>query len=88
MSVGFGLPVCQKGNPGGRNSWRACSRVLRLELDAMKIRPNLGKTARIIYISIGVVLIAGSFALALEGWERLILPVVGGGSIATGACGW
>ncbi len=76
------------GNPGGRNSRRACSRVLRLELDAMKIRPNLGKTARIIYISIGVVLVAGSFAMALEGWERLILPVVGGGSIATGACGW
>ncbi|MCH7993782.1 MAG: DUF2892 domain-containing protein [Planctomycetes bacterium] len=54
----------------------------------MKIRPNLGKTARIIYISVGVVLVAGSFAMALEGWERLILPVVGGGSIATGACGW
>ncbi len=54
----------------------------------MKIRPNLGKTARIIYISIGVVLVAGSFAMAFEGWERLILPVVGCGSIATGACGW
>ncbi len=72
----------------GRNSWRAYSRVLRLELDALKIRPNLGKTARIIYISIGVVLVAGSIAMALEGWEGLILPVVGGGSIATGACGW
>ena len=59
-----------------------------LELDAMSVRPNLGKTVRIIYIAIGVVLVAGSFALALEGWERLILPVVGGGSIATGACGW
>ncbi len=54
----------------------------------MKIRPNLGKTARIIYISIGVVLVAGSFAWGLEGWERVILPVVGGGSILTGACGW
>ena len=54
----------------------------------MKFRPNLGKTARIIYISIGVVLIAGSFAMGFEGWERLILPVVGGGSILTGACGW
>ena len=66
----------------------ACSRVLWLELDAMKITPNLGKTARIIYIAIGVVLIAGTFAMGLEGWERLILPVVGGGSIFAGACGW
>ena len=54
----------------------------------MKITPNLGKTARIIYIAIGVVLIAGTFAMGLEGWERLILPVVGGGSIFAGACGW
>ncbi|MCH8146980.1 MAG: DUF2892 domain-containing protein [Planctomycetes bacterium] len=54
----------------------------------MKIRRNLGKTARIIYISIGVVLVAGSFVMAFEGWERFILPVVGGGSIVTGACGW
>ena len=54
----------------------------------MKIRPNLSKTARIVYISIGVVLVAASFAMALEGWERWILPVVGGGSIATGAFGW
>ena len=75
-------------NPGGRNSWRACSRVLRLELDAMKIRPNLGKTVRIIYISVGVVLVAGSFVMAFEGWERFILPVVGGGLIVTGGCGW
>ena len=72
----------------GRNSWWACSRVIRLELDVMKIRPNLGKTARIIYISIGVVLVAGSFAMGFEGWERLILPVVGCGVIASGACGW
>ena len=54
----------------------------------MKIRPNLGKTLRIIYISIGVVLVAGSFVIGMEGWERLIVPVVGGGSIATGAFGW
>ena len=54
----------------------------------MKIRPNLGKTARIIYISIGVVLVAASFAMALEGWESWILPVVGCGVIASGACGW
>ena len=58
-----------------------------MELDAMKIRPNLGKTARIIYIAIGVVLVAGSFTMAWEGWGRLIL-LVGGGSIATGAYGW
>ncbi|MCH8241973.1 MAG: DUF2892 domain-containing protein [Planctomycetes bacterium] len=54
----------------------------------MKIRPNLGKTVRIIYISIGVVLVAGSFVMAFEGWERFILPVVGGGLIVTGGCGW
>ena len=42
----------------------------------------------LVYISIGVVLVAGSFAMGWEGWERLILPVVGVGSIATGACGW
>lgn len=54
----------------------------------MNIRPNLGKTARIIYIAIGVVLVAGSFVMALEGWERLVPPIIGGGAIATGACGW
>ncbi len=75
------------GNPG-RSSWRACRCGLRLELDAMKIRPNLGKTARIIYIAIGVVLVVGPFVIGLEGWKGLILPVVGCPVIATGAFGW
>ena len=54
----------------------------------MNTRPNLGKAVRIIYIAIGVVLIAGSFVMALEGWTRFVPPIIGGGAIATGAFGW
>ncbi len=58
------------------------------DLEREPERVQLHKTARIIYISIGVLMVSGSFVMALEGWERFILPVVGGGSIVTGGCGW
>ncbi len=54
----------------------------------MRLKPNLGKTARVIYVGVGLALIIGSLVIGLEGWARLILLVVGGGSIAAGAIGW
>ncbi len=54
----------------------------------MKIRANIGNKLRVFYVVIGLALIAGSFAIELEGWERLIGPVLGGVSIVTGALGW
>ena len=54
----------------------------------MRIKPNLGSTARMIYGVVGLALIVGTFAIGLEGWERWVLPIAGGGSIATGALGW
>ncbi len=54
----------------------------------MKIVQNIGKPMRIGYAVIGFALIVTPFALALHGWERVILPVLGGVSIVTGAIGW
>lgn len=54
----------------------------------MKIVPNIGQPMRVGYVVIGLVLIVAPFAMALQGWERVILPVLGGVSIGTGAVGW
>ena len=54
----------------------------------MKIVRNIGKPMRIGYTFNGVALIITPFAMALRGWKRVILPVLGGVSIVTGAIGW
>ena len=54
----------------------------------MKFSPNLGHRFRILYVVIGVVLVAATFAIGLEGWQRVILPILGGMAIVTGATGW
>ncbi len=54
----------------------------------MKIEPNLSNAYRILYVVMGSVMIAIPFALALGGWIRVVVPILGLLSIATGATGW
>ncbi len=54
----------------------------------MKIEPNVGNAYRILCVVVGVVLIAVPFALSLAGWIKVVVPVLGVLSIATGATGW
>lgn len=54
----------------------------------MKIVPNIGKPTRIAFVAAGLALVATPFAIALEGWPSVVLPVFGGLAMATGAVGW
>ena len=54
----------------------------------MKLTPNLSNRLRVLYVFVGLVMIAGAFAVGLEGWWRLIVPVFGGMLLVTGATGW
>ncbi len=54
----------------------------------MKLKPNLSNAYRILFGLVGLVLIGIPFAFSLEGWIRVLLPVLGALSIATGATGW
>lgn len=54
----------------------------------MKFEPNIGKAWRLTYVIIGLALLASPFAVALEGWMRIALPVLGGVSFIAGAVGW
>lgn len=53
----------------------------------MKITPNLGKKMRVLYVSFGLALIVGTFAIGLTGWLRVVVPLVGLASIFSGATG-
>ncbi len=52
------------------------------------ITPNLGMKARVLYVVVGLAVIGGSFALGLEGWNRVVVPIVGVLVVATGKTGW
>lgn len=54
----------------------------------MRITPNIGKPIRMGYVIVGVALLAVPFATAMEGWQRVALPVVGMIAVAVGAVGW
>ncbi len=53
----------------------------------MKITPNLGKKARVLYVLIGVALAVGPFIVGLDGWLRVAVPILGLALIAGGASG-
>ena len=54
----------------------------------MRITPNIGKPMRIGYVVVGAVLISAPFAVAMEPWERLALPILGTVTVVAGALGW
>ena len=54
----------------------------------MKIARNIGKPMRIGYVVIGLALLVIPFAMGMEGWIRIVFPVLGGVSTVTGALGW
>ena len=54
----------------------------------MKIIPNIGKPMRIGYAVVGVVLLTVPFATEIDGWPRVVLPVLGVVAVVVGAVGW
>ncbi len=54
----------------------------------MKIAVNLSNTSRVFYVIVGVAISAAPFAFGMEGWIRVLLPILGVVSIAEGATGW
>lgn len=54
----------------------------------MKMTPNLGPTYRVVYALLGAVLIAIPFVAETPGWTRIVVPILGGLSIASAAVGW
>ena len=53
----------------------------------MKMTQNLGNKTRVVYILIGLALVAGPFIAGLDGWLRVAVPFLGLASIAGGASG-
>ncbi len=43
---------------------------------------------RIGYVVLGSALIVAPFAMALDGWMRIVLPGLGGVTVVAGAVGW
>ena len=54
----------------------------------MKFTVNVSKPVRLLYIVAGLALVAVPFAFDLEGWVRVVVPILGAGTIAEGAVGW
>ena len=54
----------------------------------MKVEPNISTVWRVACVVGGVARIVGPFLVSLGGWERVVLPILGVLSIATGATGW
>lgn len=54
----------------------------------MRIEPNINMPMRAVYIVAGLVLIAMPFLAGMEGWVRLVVPILGGVSIVGGLVGW
>ncbi len=54
----------------------------------MKIAVNLSNTSRVFYVIVGVAIAAVPFAFYMEGWMRVLMPILGVVSIAGGATGW
>ena len=54
----------------------------------MKIAVNLSNTSRVLYVIAGVVIVAVPFAFDMEGWVRMVMPVLGVGTVAEGIVGW
>ena len=54
----------------------------------MKIVQNIGKPMRIGYVVVGLALLVIPFGMGLEGWVRIVFPVLGGVSTVTGALCW
>ena len=54
----------------------------------MKIAVNLSNTRRVFYVIAGVAIAAVPFVFDMEGWIRVVMPILGVGTIAEGATGW
>ncbi len=54
----------------------------------MKIAANLSNMIRVFYVIVGLAIAAVPFAFDMEGWVRVVMPILGVGSIAEGVAGW
>lgn len=55
---------------------------------SVKIVPNIGTPMRISYVVAGAALIALPFVAGLEGWVRVVVPIVGAFALVEGLVGW
>lgn len=53
----------------------------------MAIQKNMGPKFRIFYLILGAALVASPFVTPIEGWLRIVLPVMGGMAIVAGGVG-
>ena len=54
----------------------------------MKIVPNIGTPMRIGYVAAGAALIAAPFVVGMEGWVRVVVPMLGALAVVEGLAGW
>ena len=54
----------------------------------MKIAVNLNNTSRVLYVIAGVAIAAVPFVFDMEGWVRVVMPILGVGTVGAGASGW
>ena len=50
----------------------------------MKITPNLSNKVRVLYVLVGLALFSGPFMAGLDGWLRVVVPILGLVTIAGG----
>lgn len=56
--------------------------------EVVNITPNLGTTFRVLYAVSGAILICIPFVAGTPVWTRVVVPILGVLSIASGAVGW
>ena len=54
----------------------------------MRVAANLSNTSRVLYVIVGVVIASVPFVFDMEGWVRVVMPILGVGAIAEGLAGW
>jgi hypothetical protein len=54
----------------------------------MRVAMNLSSTSRVLYVIAGVVIAAVPFVFDMEGWVRVVMPILGVFAIVGGATGW
>lgn len=54
----------------------------------MRIEPNIGMGWRVLYVAVGLALVAAPWVMDFGGWEAIAAPLVGVVTVAAGGVGW
>lgn len=54
----------------------------------MRFQPNIGPAWRVIYVVVGLALVASPFVMGFGGWAVIAAPIVGGLTAVAGGVGW